>query len=376
MEGGTLLQLRNLINRRNISSDISGKFNAAIDFFVLVITAHALAAAMQYFGIDLLNGSPTKNTISISDCKDHWSTLRHAVEQIVDCYVMVKELTTNSKDPVVVRSKDSNPHAARVASEHNYVSCNRPAQRKRKLPQWLTNAPTVSLSVKKLVPDGVFNYGSAILNDGLLLLELRDAIHEGDGPRVVRCWKFMLLHWRHAKHTKYSLEALHLIAGINATATERIAHELTWCRFINTRGVPGGNIPIDLFMEHLNRTLKDYLLGLGANVSEATIVQTSKSLRNLMEVSSHFDSICSIHRNSIHHTCQSYGKDLETLVEELTSKSRVFDYIPGRCHRSFQGIKPHISDHIDVDKLFQWIKKHQAKISSQNKLKDILHYNY
>ena len=59
MEGGTLLQLRNLINRRNISSDISGKFNAAIDFFVLVITAHALAAAMQYFGIDLLNGSPT-----------------------------------------------------------------------------------------------------------------------------------------------------------------------------------------------------------------------------------------------------------------------------------------------------------------------------
>ena len=95
-----------------------------------------------------------------------------------------------------------------------------------------------------------------------------------------------------------------------------------------------------------------------------------------MEVSSHFDSICSIHRNSIHHTCQSYGKDLETLVEELTSKSRVFDYIPGRCHRSFQGIKPHIGDHIDVDKLFQWIKKHQAKISSQNKLKYILHYNY
>lgn len=68
--------------------------------------------------------------------------------------------------------------------------------------------------------------------DDLLLLELRDEIHEGDGQRVVGCWKFMLLHWRHAKHTKYSLEALHLLAAVNATATERIAHKIVWCRFI------------------------------------------------------------------------------------------------------------------------------------------------
>ena len=105
--------------------------------------------------------------------------------------------------------------------------------------------------------------------------------------RVMGCWKFMLLHWRHAKHSKYSLEALHLIAVINATATERIAHELIWYRFINTKGGPGVS----------------YLLGLCANVSEATIIQTSKVLHILMEVSSHFDTICSIHPESIYHTC-------------------------------------------------------------------------
>ena len=59
MEGGTLLQLRNLINRRNISSDISGKFNAAIDFFELVLTAHVLAAAMHYFGMSTLEEAPS-----------------------------------------------------------------------------------------------------------------------------------------------------------------------------------------------------------------------------------------------------------------------------------------------------------------------------
>lgn len=36
------------------------------------------------------------------------------------------------------------------------------------------------------LPDGVFNYASAVLNDGLLLMELRDAIHEGDGETILR----------------------------------------------------------------------------------------------------------------------------------------------------------------------------------------------
>lgn len=44
-------------------------------------------------------------------------------------------------------------------------------------------------------PDGIG------LNDRLLLIEIRDAIREGDGIRVLRCWKF---YWR---HTKYCLEA-------------------------------------------------------------------------------------------------------------------------------------------------------------------------
>lgn len=327
MEGGTLLQLRNLINRRNISSDISGKFNAAIDFFELVVTGYILAAAMHYFHLTSLEGIPTKNVISPStNSKDSWTTLKHAVERIVDRYVMVNEYLLDQENEggtVEVKNTDSNPHVSTIAREHNYCipdtsAVSKTAKKKRKLPAWLIDDRVASLSVQKRVPDGVFNYSSAILNDGLLLLEFRDSVHFAAGPRVTRCRKFMLLHWRYAKHAKYSLEALHLLAAINATATERIAHELTWCRFINTRGVLGGNMPVDLYMEHLNRTLKDYLKGLGANESEATITQTSKSLRNLMELTSHFDSICDIHPDSIYHTCKQYGKDLDMVIEELT----------------------------------------------------------
>ena len=45
------MQLRNLINRRNVASDTTGKFNATVDFFELVVECHITAAAMNYFGM-------------------------------------------------------------------------------------------------------------------------------------------------------------------------------------------------------------------------------------------------------------------------------------------------------------------------------------
>ena len=100
-----------------------------------------------------------------------------------------------------------------------------------------------SIQIRESTPDGVFNYASAVLNDGLKLLELRDAIHEGDGPRIIRSWKFMLLYWW---YTKYVHEAIHLICAIEALATPRVPQELIWCRTVNTRGGAGNNIPVDL----------------------------------------------------------------------------------------------------------------------------------
>ena len=111
-------------------------------------------------------------------------------------------------------------------------------------------------------PDGVLEYACAVLNDGLLLLEFRDANHEGDGERIARCWKVMLLYFFFGKRTKYTIEAIHLHAALNASLSPCLREELLWSRVVNTQGGAGRNIPSDLFMEHLNRTLKDYLKGL------------------------------------------------------------------------------------------------------------------
>ena len=332
---GTLLQLRNLINRRNVRGDTSGRFNETIDFFQLVVECHILAAAMHFFSMQSLDDVPSTNALPDMDRKksdEKWAILKERITELVNRYVLVDKVAninslSKSGDQTPAHAahhQQLNPHATRIAAEHCYTlshhvdagsSSTNAEKPKRQFPssfRKIADEEVTPYEVQKYSPDGVFNYASAVLNDGLLLLELRDAIHEGDGPRIIRCWKFMLLHWRHAGHTKYAHVVIQLVSAIQATAPPRIAHELVWCRIVNTRGGAGNNIPADLYFEHLNRTLKDYLNGIGPNISSNAIVQTSKSLRCLLDVTANFDRICNIGQTSIHHTIALHQRRTET----------------------------------------------------------------
>ena len=72
-------------------------------------------------------------------------------------------------------------------------------------------------SHKEKLQDGVFNYQCALLDIGMVIINFFDAISEGDGQRVIRCWKFMLLFLRNdgARSRKYALEALNLLCQVN-----------------------------------------------------------------------------------------------------------------------------------------------------------------
>ena len=69
----------------------------------------------------------------------------------------------------------------------------------------------------------MFNYQSSFLEIGHLVKNFYDAISEGDGLRVLRCWKFMLLYLKEdgASSRKYALEALYLQCQVNALLTHR-----------------------------------------------------------------------------------------------------------------------------------------------------------
>ena len=55
---GTLMQLRNLIKRRDVGNKPKNCFDACDNFFMLVLTAHILSATMHFLGMDNINDDP------------------------------------------------------------------------------------------------------------------------------------------------------------------------------------------------------------------------------------------------------------------------------------------------------------------------------
>lgn len=99
--------------------------------------------------------------------------------------------------------------------------------------------------------DNVYNYARVLCHYGSLCLEFRDAWAEGDGERVIRCWKLFLPHFKATGRTKYSLEALRLQFQTSAILSPNLAHQVKWHRFVNVKGCAGKNIPCDLYNEHI-----------------------------------------------------------------------------------------------------------------------------
>ena len=51
---------------------------------------------------------------------------------------------------------------------------------------------------------------------------------------------------------------------------------------------------------------------------------------------------------SVEHTKASYAKDFKHVLKELVSSFHVFDYVPGRFHKSFKGIQPNIANSTEM----------------------------
>ena len=54
----------------------------------------------------------------------------------------------------------------------------------------------------------MFNYQCDLMDHGLLYMNFIDAVAEGDGDRIIRCWNFLLLRFFCDQgSTKYTIEA-------------------------------------------------------------------------------------------------------------------------------------------------------------------------
>ena len=204
----------------------------------------------------------------------------------------------------------------------------------------------------------MFNYACELLTYCLLHAEFNDAIHEGDGIRIITCWKFFLLHFRAAHRTKYALESATLMITLQ-TLPERIQQQMIWSRVINPSGKPAGNIACDLHMEHLNRIAKD-ALSQHSHLNPKSVSRVGKCLGLFRNAQKQFDSVTDVKQSSGRHIRVSTTSDLEKIVNQLV-KSEIFQRKGCRSHNTFKNL----SHSIDPRKFGDWLYTHIQKIQTR-----------
>lgn len=212
--------------------------------------------------------------------------------------------------------------------------------------------------------DGVYNYARKLCHCAAICLEFTDAWAEGDGERVIRCWKLLLLHFHASNRTKYALEALMLQFQL-ITLPPSLVHQLTWGRFVNSRGGPGQNIPCDLYNEHVNKLFKGIIERMGANFTEKATTRVARSMTAIDSLSTQFDEQIGLHPEASAHSTKTDKDDINKVVKVVLSE-KLLQVIPGRSHSNFTNVSSNPLKNLDWEKLHTWIsQKAKCAVKSQ-----------
>ena len=310
-EHGTLYQLRNAINRTNVVQVPLNNFNACYDFFVLVVNCLILTAGMKMMEMESLDDTPSDR--HVADPENVWML---SVEERQD---LIQTVSIKIVDMFVDMTFNDNEDC--------------------------------------LTTDKANLYSRRLLGLGLFYLEYSDAIREGDGERVLRCWRYMLPMFVSSGRKNYAIEAFNLLLQHDFSLPPRQAAELIWGRFINTTGLQGRNIPNDLHLEHLNRMVKTAIQNLRSNKTEAAITRVGKVLRILHPLLHNFDEENGVSSPSGKHSKPKEDKDINILMRNL---SLSFELVPDRVYPSFPNPREPLHARSSED-LKTWITDHIKK---------------
>ena len=292
-EKGTLWQLCNLLGRSAVMLDPSRNVKVAEDFLTLILHAHVITAAE-----------------TLSEKSSEPLKLEELAQDIVASFV-----------------------ASFVTLRHS------------------TQTPTSATST---VDDGILVYAKEVMTLSLIWHVFHDSIQEGDGDRVMRYWKVLLLLFKAGNHKNYSLEAMRLLLQQMYLTSPRKSAQLKWSRFINVQGQKGCNMPAELHMEHLNRRFKNNFKALQSNITDKTIDRIGRSVGIVQHISKSFLEEIHMKEDTGRHRPPSFTKDLE-LVANCLQEAQIFKYTPLRRFNTFKHTAG-VLQRFDMTKLTTWLR--------------------
>lgn len=356
-EPGTMHQLRNLINRRNVTKSALGdNYRPCSDFLHDVTDATITAATLHHFGMesveDTIKNEPLPEEAS---AKQEW--FDQHIFTIVDTYIM--------NDGGILAGAEDTGEQPGTRPNIVCVFCDLPFQTQKKLSAHQKQThPSLRViehddgkaEEANINSDTVFNYHSGLLKLSLLERNFQDSVREGDGQRTCRLWKYKMLHFKKAGRHKYALEALKLQFDLQALLSPRDAYRVKWNRTVNTAGGEGKNIALDLNCEHQVRTSKDQLRHLGANVHFQVAQDISRTVGAQSGLMQAFEDDCGLDPESGKHTIANREEDISIMLKVLTER-KVFSKTPGRVCYGFKNYQLNPLHRLAQDALWKWINE-------------------
>lgn len=364
-----------MVNRRNVKGDVSAAANACRRFFQTEVETRVIAATLKVLGMNSLDAkNPTQNVLVAENATKQAkkACLRKIASIVVD-----QERNENIMRSAQVIEHEQHAREQQVNAQERYPcrspGCNKTFAHDGKLrrdhelkhnPPVVIDEPPTDIFVidSKFTEDNkddMLSYQKALLEYGMLVLNFWDAIAEGDGERILRCWKFFLMYLKHqgGSATKYSLEALYLIFQVYALLSPQAAHRLIWNRGVKIR-ISGVNIPLDLCLEFFNKTIKEAIKKLGPSATQKSLDRISHSLGVTTDLMKVFDSSLLVFKRSGKHIRKSAANDIEKIVKELVV-NKAFTHTPGRKYNFYSNMKPSILCGFNLQKMFNWISDHK-----------------
>lgn len=322
-ERGTLYQLRNIINRRNVVSDVSKGYHATAAFIDLVTECHIITAALEHLNME----SPS------SECKSLPQNISDLDSESKKAFIL--QICTAIVDKYFLN--DVSQSLNKIETEDQSTSSSE---------------------------DKVFNYASNLTKLGIIRKVAVKSTRYGDGMRLVRHWKYAGLVYHIAKKTKYRLESFLILAGINALYTPRQREQIVHNRFVNLSGGEGKNLDGDYVMELLNRYAKSRVKLLGPNHSPEIVDRIGKTMMVCHRIQENLEKSLKIPPTSSSHTKQSLDKDRLTIIKALKD-GQVFKSIPGRFHQTFLNENSDLFSGINVKEFHKYIHEKKQHYSSR-----------
>ena len=368
----------NVINNVNAkTSNVLDNFNACKEYTSIETDAMITAATLQYFGLEGL-AVPEEEFIPpsvINGSKpDRRIWLHTHVKAILEKYVMSKQGSDHADVRTGVAAASQPPHRGNFKCQvcgrefryrkamGNHIHKQHPNSTELSPPE---SSPYESPACQDEITDDRFSYACVRLSLGLLLRNMDDAVKEGDGERILRCWKISMLIFRAHRHPKYALASLYLQAATQAILPARAAHRLVWNRTVNNKGGPGKNISLDLRLEHINNLTKGLLKHLGPSITEEAARRCSKAVGGMEKLLNAVDSDLAVTKPHGHHSSRKSEHDFKTLVSEIHERAKMFTFNPSgdRQYHHFPRFQRSVLGVINHRLLNDWLTKHKKELA-------------